>query len=81
MSIRILFFATLADIAGVRETTIENAGLPDVSSVFARFARKHPGLQVHQKSVLFAVNSEFARPDTPVHDGDEVAFFPPASGG
>jgi molybdopterin synthase sulfur carrier subunit len=81
MGIRVLFFATLADIAGARETTIESAGLSDVSSVFARFARDCPGLEAHRKSVLFAVNSEFARPNTPVHDGDEVAFFPPVSGG
>ena len=81
MGIRILFFATLADVAGVHETTVASTGLSDVNSVFARFVRECPGLQAHQQSVLFAVNSEFARPDTPVHDGDEVAFFPPVSGG
>ncbi|TAN53210.1 MAG: MoaD/ThiS family protein, partial [Methylococcaceae bacterium] len=28
-----------------------------------------------------AVNHEYAKPDTPVRDGDEVAFFPPVTGG
>ncbi len=28
-----------------------------------------------------AVNQEFAQPDAPVRDGDEVAFFPPVTGG
>jgi molybdopterin synthase sulfur carrier subunit len=31
--------------------------------------------------VLMAVNQVVARPDTAVHDGDEVAFFPPVTGG
>jgi molybdopterin converting factor subunit 1 len=81
MGIRVLFFATLADIAGLHEITLESAGLPDVNSVFVRSARDFPALEAHRKSILFAVNSEFARPETPVHDGDEVAFFPPVSGG
>lgn len=81
MGIRVLFFATLADIAGGRERTLDDAGLSDVNSVFVRFARDYPALEAHRNSILFAVNSEFARPETPVHDGDEVAFFPPVSGG
>jgi len=81
MGIRVLFFATLADIAGVHELTLESAGLSDVNSVFVRSAQYCPGLEAHQRSILSAVNSEFARSDTRVHDGDEVAFFPPASGG
>ncbi|GAB6068159.1 hypothetical protein JCM13664_14780 [Methylothermus subterraneus] len=31
--------------------------------------------------VLAAVNQEYARPETPVKEGDEVAFFPPVTGG
>jgi sulfur-carrier protein len=31
--------------------------------------------------VLMAVNQAVARPDTAVRDGDEVAFFPPVTGG
>jgi len=31
--------------------------------------------------VRAAVNQEFAQPSDPVHDGDEVAFFPPVTGG
>ena len=33
------------------------------------------------KNLRFAVNQDMARADTPVHDGDEVAFLPPVSGG
>ncbi len=31
--------------------------------------------------ILCAVNMEYAEPNTPVKEGDEVAFFPPVTGG
>jgi molybdopterin synthase sulfur carrier subunit len=81
MSIKVLFFASLADIAGMRETSIDAAAVKDVASVFDRFSREIPSLENYRSSILFALNSEFARPGTQVRDGDEVAFFPPVSGG
>jgi molybdopterin converting factor subunit 1 len=81
MTIRVLFFASLADISGMRETRVDAAGFPTVRSLFEKFAGEFPQLEGYNSSVLFAVNSEFAKPESPVHDGDEVAFFPPVSGG
>jgi molybdopterin converting factor subunit 1 len=81
MSLHILFFASLADISGMRETYVDAAGFTDIRSVFEKFARDFPALAAYRTSLLSAVNSEFARPESPVHDGDEIAFFPPVSGG
>jgi sulfur-carrier protein len=81
MSIRVLFFASLADTTRMRETDIDAAGFTDVASIFNRFVKEFPQLENYRTSALFAVNSDFARPGTPVRDGDEVAFFPPVSGG
>ena len=81
MSLHILFFASLADIAGTRETTMEAAEVTDVISIFNKFAKDFPALETYRSSLLLALNSEFARPSSPVQDGDEVAFFPPVSGG
>ena len=34
-----------------------------------------------ERSISSAVNADYARLDTPLADGDEVAFLPPVSGG
>ena len=81
MSIRVLFFASLAEITGAREKTVDSTDVKDVASVFDKFAREFPALESYRSSVLFALNSEFARLGSPVRDGDELAFFPPVSGG
>jgi molybdopterin synthase sulfur carrier subunit len=55
--------------------------MSNIGEIFSHFVRQFPALEMHRKSILLAVNSEFADSKTPVRDGDEVAFFPPVSGG
>jgi len=81
MSIRVLFFAALADITGTREAELEAKACFDVASVFARLIDTYPQLEALRPSILCALNSEFAGPESLVRDGDEIAFFPPVSGG
>jgi molybdopterin converting factor subunit 1 len=81
MSIRVLFFASLADITGMRETDLDPADFSNLGAVFDKFAKDFPSLEKYRSLALFAKNSEFARPDSPIKDGDEIAFFPPVSGG
>jgi molybdopterin synthase sulfur carrier subunit len=81
MSIRILFFASIADAAGKREMELPAEGQVTVRALFDSIARDLPQLAARRGSLLCAVNAEFSRLDAPVRNGDEVAFFPPMSGG
>ena len=81
MSLRVLFFASIADIVGQQTVELDASLFADVGSIFARFEKDYPHLEAYRNMVLFAVNSEFAHADSAVKDGDEIAFFPPVSGG
>jgi len=71
----------MADATGMRETRVDAADYPDIAAIFDFFIKEFPSLDSYRSSAHFALNSDFARPETPVRDGDEVAFFPPVSGG
>lgn len=81
MTVRILLFASLAEAAGTGAVELEEPAAATVASLYDRLAERFPGLKPLGAACLCAVNREFARADSPVADGDEVAFFPPVSGG
>lgn len=85
MSVRVLYFARLADVLGKRGERVElPAGVNDVAGVVALLAaRPEPWAEAFsgRRIVRCAVNQDLAATDTPVRDGDELAFFPPVTGG
>jgi molybdopterin synthase sulfur carrier subunit len=82
--INVVFFARIRDQLGIDQIHIP---LPDgVNSLLqftAYLTATHPSFAgiIDQPTVLVAVNQEFAQPQTPVEDGDEIAYFPPVTGG
>ena len=52
-----------------------------VGSLLAELEEKYPRISGYRSVLLTAVNEEYAKPETTIADGDEVAFFPPVSGG
>ena len=81
MKARMLYFATFRDLTGIRE---EELCLPDGTTVVDlhdRLAELHPTIEKGLPTAVFAINREFAFRDDLIHDGDEVAIFPPVSGG
>jgi molybdopterin synthase sulfur carrier subunit len=55
----------------------------DIAGLMAFLAARDEKSQVlrTRRNLRYAVNQEMARLDTPVAAGDEVAFFPPVTGG
>ena len=82
---RVLYFAWVRQKVGVAEEEVSPPPeVRDVAGLVAWLASRSPGHAAafaQAKQVRAAVNQEFATPDAPVGAGDEVAFFPPVTGG
>jgi molybdopterin synthase sulfur carrier subunit len=68
-------------VAGTGELTRDVPGPATVQTVWNALAAEMPSLVQYEKTMSVAVNAEYARMAAAVHDGDEVAFLPPVSGG
>jgi molybdopterin converting factor subunit 1 len=80
----ILYFAWLRERIGVAEETLAlPAGVSTVAELVGWLSARSPAHQAAfgTRTVRCAVNQEFADPSTRVTPGDEVAFFPPVTGG
>ena len=85
VQLSVLYFAWLRERVGVSEETIT---LPetvktvaDLVAYLANLDQRHAAAFKDRKTVRCAVNQEFADPATILRPGDEVAFFPPVTGG
>ena len=81
MRVTVRLFARLREIVGANELTRKIPIDSTVIVVWNDLAREFPDLMAYQNSISTAVNTEYARMDTALMEGDEVAFLPPVSGG
>lgn len=82
MNVPVLLFATLKDAAGSNRVNLTlDSDTATVADVRAALAERYPALRRPLETAIAAVNQEFAEPGDTVRDGDEMAFFPPVSGG
>lgn len=81
----ILYFAWLRERTGLaREELLLPEGVDTVADLVDYLSRRGPGYAAafqNRRTVRCAVNQEFADPSISVRPGDEVAFFPPVTGG
>jgi MoaE-MoaD fusion protein len=81
VSIRVLFFGAARDVVDANELELSLDAPATVASAFQNLVRRFSDLERFGRSLLFAVNQEYATPDTVLADSDELAVFPPVSGG
>jgi len=81
ISVRVLFFGAARDVTGADEADLKLNPPHTSANAFEQLLNAYPALRRFGKSLLFAVNQEYARPDKEINDGDELAVFPPVSGG
>lgn len=77
MTIHVKYFASLRDRLGRAEDRLAAAEGTTVAEVWAALWPETP----LPPNTLAAINMEYAEPAQIVRDGDEVAFFPPVTGG
>jgi molybdopterin synthase sulfur carrier subunit len=77
MAIQVKYFASLRDRLGRGEDQLDFTDVTTVADVWKQLWPDTP----LPANTLTAVNQEYTDPDHPVADGDEVAFFPPVTGG
>ena len=84
-TLRILYFAWLRERTGRSEEEVPVPdGVATVADLVAWLRARdpaHAGAFANPRLVRVAVNQEFAGPEAPVQAGDEIAFFPPVTGG
>ena len=81
VSIRVLFFGAARDAVDSNPLEISLDAPATVSSAFKSLVARFSQLERFGRSLLFAVNQEYATLDTLLHENDELAVFPPVSGG
>jgi MoaE-MoaD fusion protein len=81
VQVTILLFATLKDRAQRGHLTLALDADATVADLKTRLATEIPGLAPALPTALVSINREFAFQQDPLHEGDEVGFFPPVSGG
>ncbi|HKT13292.1 MAG TPA: molybdenum cofactor biosynthesis protein MoaE [Terriglobia bacterium] len=81
MRVKVLFFGFAHDLTGLREEQIEVGEGENLQGLCRSYENRFPRLGELAGSLLFAVNQQIAEPLAILHEGDEVAFMPPVSGG
>jgi molybdopterin synthase sulfur carrier subunit len=77
MSINVKFFASLRERVGQGEASLDFMEQMNVAQVWDQATTN----MARPNNTLCAINMEYVNMDNIVDDGDEVAFFPPVTGG
>jgi molybdopterin synthase sulfur carrier subunit len=77
MTIQVRFFASLRERMGRAGVELEAGAASTVSEVWAAVSEG----EAMPDNLLMAINQDYVQADASVEDGDEVAFFPPVTGG
>ena len=81
VSIRVLFFGAARDVVDSNPLDLSLDAPATVGSAFQSLVARFSQLERFGRSLLFAVNQEYATQDTLLKENDELAVFPPVSGG
>ncbi len=79
MRVHVKFFAIFREMLGVKSEHKEIADGMTIEQLWKEYSARHP--RAASMRAAYAVNQKLVSPDYVLHDGDEVGFLPPVSGG
>ncbi|MCS7080651.1 MAG: MoaD/ThiS family protein [Chloracidobacterium sp.] len=79
--LKVLVFGQCRALVGADAAPVQVAVPTTAGAVLDAVCEQYPQLAPLRGSLLVAVNEAYARAETPVENGDEVAVFPPIAGG
>jgi molybdopterin synthase catalytic subunit len=81
IAVKVLFFGAARDAVGQNVIDLTLSSPANAASAFEQLLATYPDLRRFGRSLFLAVNQEYASPDQLIGQGDELALFPPVSGG
>jgi molybdopterin synthase sulfur carrier subunit len=82
IKVNILFFGAAAELTGKRNAEITFPAGTSAQNAREEILAAYPALgERYHDSLLYSVNQEYAGGGEVLQNGDELAFFPPVSGG
>jgi molybdopterin converting factor subunit 1 len=79
--IKVLFFATLREKAGVRSVELDVQPGATIEQIKTLLVSEYPGLTGLMEHCLASINHEYRFDESEIPEQAEIAFFPPVSGG
>jgi len=81
--IKVVFFAALREQLDCHETSLTSADITTINQLKKALVALNPSWSKHfeNKALLSAVNHDMVDGEYSIKSGDEVAFFPPVTGG
>ncbi len=78
MQVSVKYFASLRELMGEASTVIDIEESTSVSDLWKKITESK---NIEFAPVMMAVNMEYVKSEYQLKSGDEVAFFPPVTGG
>lgn len=81
--IRVLFLAQLREQLKTAELQVQSESIENITALKQYLVQLHPEWEnfLSNNKLMVAVNQAYAKQNTAIKSGDEVAFFPPVTGG
>jgi molybdopterin converting factor small subunit len=81
MKVRVLFYAQLRDLLGMRQLDVDVADGATVGDLLVQIYAQQPKLRPHDKSILIGAGVEFVDRNYRLSPGEEISIMPPVQGG